>query len=89
MKTNKKGISAAAFMACFSSAGRDIAGPKVCCNCKLNRARWDSIYCSDACKTQFLTFREPSKFTVVERWDGQKWIEVRLEWDGTAYKEIA
>jgi hypothetical protein len=28
------------------------------------------------------------KFTVVERWDGQKWIEVRLEWDGTAYKEI-
>lgn len=53
MKTNKQGIPAAAFMAAFSSAGRDIAGPKVCCNCKLNRARWDSIYCSDHCKEQF------------------------------------
>lgn len=55
MKTNKtsKGISAVAFMASFSSAGRDIAGPKQCCNCKTNRARWDSIYCSDSCKQRF------------------------------------
>jgi hypothetical protein len=30
----------------------------------------------------------PPQFTVVERWDGHKFIEVRLEWDGTAYKEI-
>jgi hypothetical protein len=54
MNTNKrKGIPAAAFMASFSSAGRDIAGPKVCVNCKTNRARWDSIYCSDHCNQQF------------------------------------
>ena len=53
MKTNKQGIPAAAFMASFSSAGRIDAGPKVCVHCKANRARWDSIYCSDHCKTQF------------------------------------
>lgn len=56
MKTNKKGIPAAAFMAAFSSAGRDIAGPKVCCNCKAKPARWDSIYCSDRCRNMFLNF---------------------------------
>jgi len=61
---------------------------ELCVNCNTTPARWDSIYCSGACKAQFLTFREPAKFTVVERWDGQKFIEVRLEWDGTAYKEI-
>ena len=49
----QQGMTAIAFMASFSSAGRDIAGPKACCNCKLNRARWDSIYCSDSCKQQF------------------------------------
>jgi hypothetical protein len=55
MKTTKrKGIPAAAFMAGFSSAGRDISGPKVCVNCKANRARWDSIYCSEHCKAQFM-----------------------------------
>jgi hypothetical protein len=54
MKTNEKGIPAVAFMAAFSSAGRDIAGPKVCVNCKANRARWDSIYCSEHCKWQFM-----------------------------------
>lgn len=27
------------------------------------------------------------QFTVVERWNGQKWIEVRLEWNGTEYRE--
>jgi hypothetical protein len=26
--------------------------------------------------------------TVVERWNGQKWIEVPLRWNGTEYKEI-
>jgi hypothetical protein len=26
--------------------------------------------------------------TVVERWDGQKWVEKQLEWNGTEYKEI-
>ena len=56
MKTKKQGIPAAAFMASFSSAGRDIAGPKQCVNCKTNRARWDSIYCSDHCRDAFLHF---------------------------------
>lgn len=60
MRSNK--LTAAAFMATFSSAGRgdgtlgsagELWGPKLCCNCKLNRARWDSIYCSDHCKQQF------------------------------------
>jgi hypothetical protein len=32
---------------------------------------------------------QPSKFTVVERHNGQKWIEVRLEWNGTEYQEVA
>jgi len=27
------------------------------------------------------------QITVVDRWDGQKWTEVCLEWDGTQYKE--
>ena len=27
------------------------------------------------------------QFLVVEQWDGQKWVEKRLEWDGTQYKE--
>ena len=62
LNTNKpKGIPAAAFMAAFSSAGRDIAPAPLA----------------------------PPKFTVVERWNGQKWIEVRLEWNGTEYKEVA
>jgi len=52
MKTKRQGISASAFMAHFSAAGPRIDGPKMCCNCKLNRARWDSIYCSDHCKQQ-------------------------------------
>ena len=35
-----------------------VAGPRVCCNCKTTAARWDSIYCSDQCKAQFLSFKE-------------------------------
>ena len=31
----------------------------------------------------------PARFTIVERWNGQKFIEVRLEWNGTEYKEAA
>lgn len=62
---------------------------ELCVNCNTNPARWDSIYCSEHCRGEFLTFREPARFTVVERWTGQKWIEVRLEWNGTEYKEIA
>jgi hypothetical protein len=99
----RKGISAGAFMASFSSAGRlapeqlqeqaviaarltalglpvltaaksleyrdaidarrlaaiaRIAAPKACCNCKTQAARWDSIYCSDACRREFLTIPE-------------------------------
>lgn len=56
MQTNN--LFAAQFMASFSSAGRDIAAPKMCSNCKTNRARWDSIYCSDDCRSKFLTFSE-------------------------------
>ena len=26
--------------------------------------------------------------TVVERWNGERWIEKQLEWNGTEYKEI-
>jgi hypothetical protein len=95
MKTDRNGIPAAAFMVSFSSAGRGLDGEKVCVHCKANRARWDSIYCSEHCKTQFhakLT-GEPvdhhPKILVVDRWDGQKWIEVRLTWNGTGYTEAA
>jgi hypothetical protein len=52
----RKGIPAAAFMATFSSAGH-IAEPRTCCNCQ-TAARWNSIYCSDACEREFLTFPE-------------------------------
>ena len=31
----------------------------------------------------------PAPFTIVERWDGLKWIEVRLVWNGTQYAEVA
>jgi hypothetical protein len=53
----RKGIPAGAFMASFSSAGR-IAAPRTCCNCQTKAARWNSIYCSDACEREFLTFPE-------------------------------
>ena len=64
----RNGIPAGAFMASFSSAGRDVmasfssartfsAAPK-CCNCQTKAARWNSIYCSDACGREFLTFPE-------------------------------
>jgi len=87
--TKRKGIPARAFMANFSSAGRAIAGPKICVNCKTQPARRDSIYCSDRCRNAFLTFpEEPARFNVVERWDGEKWVEIQLEWNGTEYKEI-
>jgi hypothetical protein len=52
--TTKKNITAAAFMATFSSAGR-IAN-KRCVACKHEPARWDSIYCSDRCRREFLAF---------------------------------
>jgi hypothetical protein len=29
-------------------------GPMPCVNCKTKRARWDSIYCSERCKWQFM-----------------------------------
>ena len=64
MKTNKrKGIPAAAFMAAFSSAGRE-------------PVRYDA---ASGCT-------HPN--TVVERWNGQKWIEVTLTWTGSKYEEI-
>ena len=90
MTNNKqrKGIPAAAFLATFSSPRHDA---RQCVNCKVQAARWDSIYCSDACSREFLSFpTEPPKYSVVERWDEQqqKWIEVRLKWDGTAYEEV-
>jgi len=53
----RKGIPAGAFMASFSSAGR-IAEPEYCVNCNKQVARWDSIYCSESCKREFLTFPE-------------------------------
>ena len=28
--------------------------PKPCVNCKTRISRWDSIYCSDVCKSEFL-----------------------------------
>ena len=46
---------AAAFMAHFSAAGRiPHVNPKMCVHCKLNRARWDSIYCSEDCHARFI-----------------------------------
>jgi hypothetical protein len=56
MRTTKPNATpASAFMASFSAAGRiDPAGPKLCVHCKRNRARWDSIYCSEHCRKQFL-----------------------------------
>jgi len=53
----RKGIPAGAFMASFSSAGRPARAAK-CVNCEANPARWNSIYCSDACEREFLTFPE-------------------------------
>jgi hypothetical protein len=37
---------------------RRIAGPRTCVNCDKQPARPTSIYCSDRCKQQFLTFEE-------------------------------
>jgi hypothetical protein len=54
----RKGIPAGAFMASFSSAGRIAAPAAKCCNCQTQPARWNSIYCSDACGREFLTFPE-------------------------------
>jgi hypothetical protein len=85
--SRNKGISAGAFMASFSSAGRDIS----CLNCKTRDARPDSIYCSEACRSAFLTFPDkpnPAKFAFVDRWDGQKFVEVQLTWNGSEYVEV-
>ena len=54
----RNGIPAAAFMASFSSAGRITAPARLCCNCQTKAARWNSIYCSDTCSREFLTFPE-------------------------------
>jgi len=54
MTKKNKGIPAGAFWASFSAAGRiDIAAPRPCAHCKSKQARWDSIYCSEACKQAF------------------------------------
>jgi hypothetical protein len=37
---------------------RRIAAPRACVNCKHKAARPASIYCSDRCKRQFLSFEE-------------------------------
>jgi hypothetical protein len=71
----------------------------MCVNCKTRAARPDSIYCSDACRREFLTFPEYAKrtlagrgcthpTTVVERWNGAEWLEVKLTWTGSKYEEI-
>ena len=75
-----------------------------CENCKAHADRltrvpeWDYMGCDD-CMEEALAVLEreqierkpvaPSQFTFVERWTGEKWIEVRLEWNGTEYKEAA
>jgi len=55
MAKKKQGISATAWFAGFSAAGRldAIAAPRVCAKCKVKMARWDSLWCSDACKKAF------------------------------------
>jgi hypothetical protein len=63
MRTTKRHATpASAFMAHFSAAGRIAhVNPKMCVHCKRNRARWDSIYCSEHCHKQFLdTLKEKS-----------------------------
>jgi len=42
-------------VSCFEL--EQIAAPRRCANCH-NPARWDSIYCSDRCRQQFLSFAE-------------------------------
>jgi hypothetical protein len=65
---------------------------KGCINCNTKPERWDSIYCSDACRSAFLAFPQepkPPKFAIVERWNGTEWLEVKLTWTGSKYEEIA
>lgn len=33
-------------------------GPATCANCHNEPPRWDSLFCSDACKQVFLNFEE-------------------------------
>jgi hypothetical protein len=68
-------MRAAAFMANYSSAGRKVA----CVRCK-QTARWDSIYCSESCRQEFLRFdTKPAKKTAVERWNGTQWVTEFVE----------
>ena len=72
-----------------------------CENCKAHADRltrvpeWDYMGCDDCMEEALAVIaREqepatPARFTVVERWNDQKWIEVRLEWNGAEYKEVA
>jgi hypothetical protein len=53
----RKGIPAAAFMASFSSAGRI----SICVACQTKAAPDNSLYCSDACRREFLTVVECAK----------------------------
>jgi len=68
-------LTALAFMANYSSAGRTVA----CVRCK-KTALWNSIYCSEACRQEFLSFdTQPVKKTAVERWNGTQWITEYVE----------
>jgi hypothetical protein len=59
----KKPIPARAYLYPFETGGRisNVAGPKTCVACKLTPARWDSLYCSDRCRREFLTFNKEAK----------------------------
>jgi hypothetical protein len=44
----------AAFRKPLPASRKTPGGPMACVNCKTKAARWDSIYCSEPCKWQFL-----------------------------------
>jgi hypothetical protein len=57
---NMQRIPARAYLYPFETGGR-IPAAKTCVACKLTPARWDSLYCSDKCKREFLSFDKEVK----------------------------
>jgi hypothetical protein len=72
---------------CLDECMTIIAAERAATICAADRRILDAARKSVGHET--LATREPARFTVVDRWNGDRWIEVRLEWDGTAYKEAA
>jgi len=89
----RKGIPAGACMASFSSAGRLPHDPCGLCGEPHEDHRAASgnsaAFCMAPASRPGDTFvASPAWHVVVDRWNGHKFIEVQLTWNGSEYVEV-